>query len=262
MSNSRISIKRLGTIWAALLLSIATQINADVFTFQLKNQPADKLVPIIQPHLSNNVSLTSNGYQLIVSGTQSDNNIVEQLLADLDIPFNEYMVELKITNIEPTQVTKKQSPPGNIGKRIKRYNSQPNKADLKHFKIRLIENYPAYISTDESFPEPRLVSHYNSFIPKTKRTKAVTGFYLSLSASTPNEVIINASASQQQRLRNNSDTIQSSAASSNLSAKLEQWTLFASTESLEVKQNTKTYRSSPNEQNRYYLIKVTPIIRD
>ncbi len=252
-------------IWPTLLglLTLSSSLLAEVFIYQLKHQPAEKLIPIIKPHLSAKTSLSAADFKLIVSGEPADNIKVKQMLADLDTPFKEYLVQLRITSVplknhqQTSQLqlrgTSEQSQQKAI---VKKYRTDQMLADDREFVVRLIENYQGFINTGESYPEVKLINQYGHLIPSSGRKKVQSGVYISVTAAGEDKVAIKASAYQQQRQTTDSRNINTSSATSQILAPTNQWTLLASSEQNTQQQTGKYSTRMADHKTRYYYVKV------
>ena len=228
-------------IFLAICLNLNTSFAAEVYSHQLTHQPAEPLIPVIQPHLSDKAKLTANGFKLFVSGTEKDNNTVSRLLAGLDIPFKEYLVELQIAKEQLNLTAKNQldqnKQTGIRENKNKRLSIGPAGSNTNHFKLRVIENFQAFITTGESFPDTKLISQYDQFIPSNGRRKVNSGFYLTVTQSENSTVQLMASAFQQQTQVRDNRNVNLSSTSSQIKANLNEWTLLASTSTETKKSN-------------------------
>ncbi len=243
---------------------ITQQVFAEVYIHQLQHQPAEKLIPIIQPHLSKQSTLSASGFKLLVSGNKADDAKVTQMLSDLDTPFKEYLVQLRITSVPIRQTnsrTKSQiegsSQSNTTTTVIKKYRTDNMLADDNQFTVRLIENYQGYINTGETYPEVKIVSQYGHMIPTTGRKKIQSGLYISVRPLAENSVGVKASAYQQQRQSTDSRNTNTSSTASSIVAKLDTWTLLASTENTSSHSSKNRYSSKTTaRKTRYYYVKV------
>jgi len=248
-------------IFLTTCLNLNSSIAAEVYSHQLTHQPAKQLIPVIQPHLSDKAKLTANGFKLFVSGTEKDNNAVSRLLAGLDIPFKEYLVELQITKQQLNLTAKNQL---DLNKQTEIRENKSKRLSIGHagsntnrFKLRVIENFQAFITTGESFPDTKFISQYDQFIPSNGRRKVSRGFYLTVTPSESSMVQLMASAFQQQTQVRDNRNVNLSSTSSQIKANLNEWTLLASTTTETNKSNHKNYRHHANStKDRFYYIRV------
>lgn len=256
--NSRICLVIVG------FMLITNQVAAEVFIHQLKHQPAEKLISIIQPHLSKQSTLSASGFKLIVSGSKSDEAMVTRMLSDLDTPFKEYIVQLRITSVpidqnhsqNQTQI-KGSSESTSTTTIVKKYRTDDMLADDNEFTVRLIENYQGYINTGETYPEVKIVSQYGHLIPTTSRKKIQSGVYINVSPIGEQNVGVKASAYQQQRQSTDLRNTNTSSTSSRIVTKLNSWALLASTENTSSHSSKNRYTTkSSSHKNRYYYVKV------
>jgi hypothetical protein len=260
------ALKKLLVTITIIFTLVLSSTQAEIYIHQLKSQPAEKLIPVIQPHLSKNTKLSAVEFKLIVSGSEQDNNKVTRLLQNLDADFKEYLVKLRITSVpidtttSSTQVTL-QGDSHSAQQQVtsKQYRTDSLLADDNEFVVRLIENYQGYINTGETYPEVKLVSQYGQLIPKTGRKKIQSGVYISVNQANQQQVYVKASAYQQQRQRGDVQNTNTSSTATRIKASLGQWTLLASTEKLSTAQKRNQY-STKNKSNssRYYYVKVQP----
>ncbi len=247
---------------------ISQQVIAEVYIHQLKHQPAEKLIPIIQPHLSQQTTLSASGFKLIVSGSKGDDAKVTRMLSDLDTPFKEYIVQLRITSVPIRQTNsesqtqiKGSSESSSTTAVVKRYRTDQLLADDNEFTVRLIENYQGYINTGETYPEVKIVSQYGHMIPTTARKKIQSGVYISVSPAGEQRVAVKASAYQQQRQSTDSRNTNTSSTASRILAKLDDWTLLASTENESDRSRNNRYSTKGSSKSaRYYYVKVKELL--
>ncbi len=247
-----------------LILNVQ-MLHAELFVHQLQHQPATNVIPVIQPHLSKQASMTAKGYQLFVNGTEQDNLKVLSILQMVDTKLRQYFVEVKILN---HQMDRYQLGATNIKlsnqsneANIKSYQTQSNQTNGDNFSLQATENYQALVTTGESFPTSQVINQYGHLLPSPGRTTISSGFYITVQQTAPQMVALSVSAQQQNRRVNNSRSIISSSASTRVNGKLGKWILIASNARNSSLGNTKRYTTnSKASKQRWYYVRVNEII--
>ena len=237
---------------------------AELFVHQLKHQLAAKVIPVIQPHLSTQTSMTAKDYQLFVNGTKKDNQKVIDILQMVDTKTREYLVEVKILDQEMNRheqnISKAELNKQSSNASIRRFQTQSNQKANSNFSIRTIENYQALISTGESFPNNQINSQYGHLLPSNGRTNIKSGFYIAVQQTGATTVSLSVSAQQQSRQTTNNRSVNASTASTKISGELGKWIFIASNASKSSLRSTKRYTTdSRASKTRWYYVRVTSI---
>lgn len=258
------SLKIAFKILLALLLLNIQLVKAELFIHQLKHQPAQSVIPAIQPHLSKQTSISAKGFQLIVDGSPQDNQKVIDILQMLDSKLRQYFVEVKILN---QQMQQHQLNASNIAiegqsteVRLNRYQTQEHQSNGDNFSLQATENYQALVNTGESFPTNQVINQYGHLLPSSGRTTINSGFYITVLQTAPQTVSLTVSAQQQNRQVNNSRSINSSSASTKVAGDLGRWILIASNAERSSLVNSKRYTtSSKASKQRWYYVRVNAV---
>jgi len=242
-------------------------VRAELFVHQLQHISASNAIPLIQPHLSRESRLTSKGFQLFLSGTEEDHQTVLDIIKVIDIKLKEYFVEVKILNhkMDDHQFNSNKN---DLDKKtnhakIKRFRLDDNRNANNHFNLRMTENYQAFVSTGESFPENKVVSQYGHLLPSSGRTKISSGFYMlvqqnSTGSRTENKQITVRISAQQQQKVNSNQSINSSSTSTKYAGVKGKWILIASNaEQKEALSNKRYTPHSKSSKERWYYVRVS-----
>jgi len=251
-----------------LLLITSGVVRAELFVYELKYQTAGNAISLIQPHLSKDASITAKEFQLLVNGTQEDNQKVIDILNVIDIKLNEYSVEVKILDhkMDAHQFNSTKTKVGDetVRKKFKQFHLDNdrninNRNANNHFNIRMAENYQAFISTGESFPDNQVVSQYGHLLPSSGRTKISSGFYMLIqqnSTISARQIAVRVSVHQQQI--DSSQAFNSSSASTKFAGELGKWILIASNADHKTANSNKRYSTnSKTNKQRWYYVRVT-----
>jgi hypothetical protein len=246
-----------------LLMSIQT-LHAELFVHQLHHQPAANIIPVIQPHLSTETSITAKGFQLFVDGSKKDNQKVINILQTLDTKLKQYFIEVKILNHEMDRYQlnatniKIANQSGEV--KIKRHQTQNHQTNGDNYSLRTTENYQALVTTDETFPTNQVINQYGHLLPSSGKTTINSGFYITVQQTGPQIVALTVSAQQQNRQVNNNRSINSSSASTRVSGKLGKWLLVASNANHSSLGSSKRYTTnSKASKQRWYYIRVNEL---
>ncbi len=246
-----------------LSMNIQT-LHAELFVHQLHHQPAANVIPVIQPHLSSETSITAKGFQLFVNGSEKDNQKVSSILQTLDTQLRQYFVEVKILNHEMDRYQlsashiKIANPSGEV--KIKRYQTQNHQTNGDNFSLRTTENYQALVTTGETFPTNQVTKQYGHLLPSSGKTTIHSGFYITVQQTDSQMVTLTVSAQQQNRKVNNTRSITSSSASTRVSGKLGKWLLVASNASHSSLGTSKRYTTnSKASKQRWYYVRVNEL---
>jgi len=249
-----------------ILLISSGLVRAELFVHQLKHQSAINTIPLIQPHLSKQSSLTAKDFQLFLSGTKEDNQKVIDILQAIDIKPSEYFVEVKILKhkMDDHQFNLVKNELNNLNRKTKinKIQLDNHQNASNHFNLRMTENYQAFIATGESFPDHKIISQYGHLLPSSGRTKTSSGFYMLIqpsSAPKDERITVRVSAQQQQKI-NSAQQLESSYASTKFSEVKGKWILIAS--NAEGKTSLSDKRYSTNDQSskeRWYYVRVTDV---
>ena len=79
-------MKLLAALLGSISLCAGTAQSDAIHSIQLKNRPADEVMPVIQPMLSANDSLTGQGFQLFIRTSNSNFEQIRQMVKQLDKP--------------------------------------------------------------------------------------------------------------------------------------------------------------------------------
>lgn len=85
----------------SLCLLFALAASADdsrIAVIELRHQTAEQLIPQLQPVISDSVSLSGSGFQLLARGTDKQIKEIESLLARLDVPPQKLRIEVEQTD--------------------------------------------------------------------------------------------------------------------------------------------------------------------
>ncbi len=262
-SHSEATYSRYGMLLVKLLFFflIASAAQAELFIHQLKHQPAAQVIPIIQPHLAAETSITAKGFKLFVNGTKQDNQKVLNILKMIDTKLKEYLVEVKILNHQMNNDElnriKISANAQSTRLQVKRHTIEANQSYGDNFVLRMIENYQAFVKTGESFPDNQVQSQYGHLLPSTGRTKISSGFYLTIQQTGDEIVAINISAQQQSRQSQDARSINSSSTSTRINGVIGKWTLIASNAGQRSNQTSKSYSAHSKASNkRWYYVRV------
>jgi len=265
-SNRENQSLKIGFGLLLVMLLINTQlVRAELFIHQLKNQPAQNIIPAIQPHLSKQTSISANGFQLLVDGIPQDNQKVISLLQILDSKLRQYFVEVKILNqqMQQHQLSSSKMAIDNKSTQVKlnRFQAQGYQSNGDNFSLRTTENYQALVNTGESFPSNLAISQYGHLLPSSGRTNINSGFYITVQQTSPQTVSLSVSAQQQNRQVNNSRSIDSSSASTRVVGDLGKWILVASNAKRSSLGNSKRYTTnSKASKQRWYYVRVNAVL--
>lgn len=248
----------------ALMLFSIQLVSAELFIHQLKHQPAQSVIPAIQPHLSKQTSISAKGFQLIVNGSVNDNLKIISILEMLDTKLRQYFVEVKILNQQMQQQQLSGSSITIDDKstevRLNRYQTQGHQSNGDNFSMQATENYQALVNTGESFPTNQVVNQYGHLLPSSGRTTISSGFYITVQQTAPQMVSLTVSAQQQNRQVNNSRSINSSSASTRVTGNLGNWILIASNANRSSLGTSKRYTTnSKSSKQRWYYVRVNAL---
>ena len=250
---------RLVTIFIAVFAS--SSLHAELFIYQLKHQQAEMIIPVIQPHLTDEQVITSKLNQLFIQSSESDYQKILPLIEQLDTAIKQYRVEVKILNrkLDTWELSGAQINVANdkVSGQVKRYQTGSSRKDNQVYSLKVMEGAQGYIHTGESFLTHSLTQHYKSFIPQGGQHKVTSGFYVQVQSSADNKVRVDVSAKAQKR---RAQSIQSSGANTSVVGELNHWLLLASIDNKEQSQSNRNYSSSNSRSNkRWYYLKVIAI---
>lgn len=262
---NRYSFAKIIFLLATCILTIGSA-NAELFIHKLNHQLAANVIPVIKPHLTTQTTMTAKDYQLFVNGSKKDNDKVVSLLQMIDIRAREYNIEVKILDhkmdnnqLRHYQISKNdQSNSSESSKtEVRRYKTQSTNQKNHQFILKTIENYPAYVSTGESFPTNQIQSQYGHLLPSSGRTKITSGFYLTVQHQGDQQVLLSLSAHQQQRQSRYGQGVSSSSTSTKVKGELGRWILATSTTTGSKSNGSRHYRTDSNRnKQRWYYIRV------
>ena len=153
-------MKKLISLCLGLFCCIATQsISAAALeVFDLNSRTAEEIIPIIQPLVNKNTSLSGQGYQLFVRGEKSDIKLIKGLLQRIDSPLRNLRVSVRqisksqakqdeidfMVNIESGKLALAINPSNNGTQlRIKRFGTKKSRENTH--SVRVMEGHKAYI---------------------------------------------------------------------------------------------------------------------
>lgn len=91
-------MKTIYTLLSALILSSSAYAANSIHYFDLKNRPADEVIPLIQPLLQENEAISGSGYQLFIKTTQQRKQEIDELLTVIDKAIKN--IRITVTNDE------------------------------------------------------------------------------------------------------------------------------------------------------------------
>lgn len=88
-------LKRLLLMWLLLAVVTAPVFAQTLEIIQLRNRPAEQLIPIVQPMLERGGAVSGSGFQLIVRTTPANLAQIRQMLASLDRAARQLVIHVR-----------------------------------------------------------------------------------------------------------------------------------------------------------------------
>lgn len=137
-----------------LMLAAAWSLAQSLEIIELRNRPAEQILPVIQPLLAREGTASGNGFQIIVRTTPANLAQIRQVVASLDRAPRQLVIHVRQTfgaagaaSGVGAQVTLS---PGDSGARANLWNNSGTAQDNVAQQVRVLEGNQAYINTGTS----------------------------------------------------------------------------------------------------------------
>jgi hypothetical protein len=241
-----------GAILLLMGLAFAAQAATQLEIIELHNRPAAEIIPLVQPFVGPEGTVTGQGYKLIVKATPANMAEVKKIVASLDAAKQQLVISVSQTRqrtdshegagvggrITSGDVSVKTAPPpgrggvsiiaGDDDSKVKAriYSTKERDDSGGVQRIRTQEGEPAFIQVGQAIPLPqRSVTHgvYGTTVQDSVEYKSVTtGFYVIALVSGDN-VTLKISPQQERLSREGGGRIDVSRAHTSVRGKLGEW---------------------------------------
>ena len=273
-------MKYLGTLLLSLGLFAAVAWADSIETLQLKNRPAEEIIPIIKPMLGTADSVTGQGFQIFVRTTPQNLKQIKQMVNKLDVAAKLLQIsvfqgndrDLRALSMEGSVQYQDSNANVNIGSTgntsrggdvhlstrggsatSHTLSTRGRLSDNPIHTLRVTENTQGYIETGESIPYFSAgggwFSGRRGFIGGDVDYKDVTtGFYV-LPRVHGEQVILDVSPFKQSQSKTRGGDINTQSASTQITGKLGQWLAIGGTTE-QVQRSSTSIGTSHSTQSR------------
>ena len=151
---------------------------ADISVIPLKFKTAEQVIPLITPLVEQEVKLSGQSFQLIVSANSEQTQLIKQLIEKIDLAPQSYRIELRINDQQGKQQNSFQlnTNLSTQGARVssKVISTHRQNSDQLQQTVRATEGYPAYINTGEFIPT---AFHFDFASAGLEYSEVLSGFY-------------------------------------------------------------------------------------
>jgi len=81
-----------------LLLSMIAQAAMIIETIELHHRPTEEIIPVIQPMLDKDASITGTGYKLIIKSTPQNIEQIKTLVKEIDVDQTQLLIHVVVNN--------------------------------------------------------------------------------------------------------------------------------------------------------------------
>lgn len=81
-----------------LLLPMMAQAAMIIETIQLHSRPSEEIIPVLQPMLDKDASITGTGYKLIIKSTPQNIEQIKNLVKELDVDQSQLLIHVVVNN--------------------------------------------------------------------------------------------------------------------------------------------------------------------
>jgi len=171
--------------------------NLSLSFIDLKHRQSQDILPLIEPFVAPEGSISGSGYQLIIRTTPANLATLKSIVQKFDTRVRQLRVSVTQDSrlVERERALQVNAQLSNRGGHIdiKVLNTQARSTDHSAQHIRVLEGHPAWIQVGEAIPVPTYYETYRGNVVNGVRYKPVlTGFYLKAN-TIGNEVIIDIS---------------------------------------------------------------------
>ena len=270
-------MKTIYILLSALILSSSAYAVNSIHYFDLKNRPADEVIPLIQPLLQENEAISGSGYQLFIKTTQQRKQEIDELLTVIDKAIkniritvtNDEYVTSEENNIDASINTRKGDVEVTVGKQHLENSGATleidtrkteDKSDKTQF-VQVQEGKPAFISRESLHiipiyayvqrPNGNFLIEHNQLSPSKQ-----DGFYIIARITDDKSANINIQSTSSNRRTYQGYGQDQTYVDTTLQVPLGQWfEIGGNTDSREENANGILYRSKKNQQryNKIFL---------
>ena len=224
-------MKRLPKLLGLLLLVSTVQADS-VSTIELRNRPAEEVIPIVEPMLGADDVISGQGFKIFLRSSPATLARVRQMIDVLDTPA-------KILQVSVFQGSEQDLGALGISASIDGISTQKSLRDNPIHQVRVTEGTEAYIQTGEQIPyfvgAARIGPRRGAGGVEYK--DAMTGFYV-LPRIRGDNVILEVSPYKSSRSDTGAGNIDTQSASTTITGRVSEWLLIGGvTEELERSQS-------------------------
>ena len=185
MNTRCLCVVRWPLLMLCLILAGAASAANDTLEFiQLKHRQSQDIIPLVEPFLDRNASISGNGYQLIIRTTPNNLAQVKAIIKKFDTRIRQLRISVTqdshlVERDRALQVNAQLSTRGShINLNIT--HTQARASDHTTQQIRVLEGHSAYIQVGKAIPVPTYQHTYygETVVSGVRYQPVLTGFYV------------------------------------------------------------------------------------